>query len=285
MDRHQDWCTIVCLIGGGQEINTGEAGFSEWMAALEARFPDWMVYVSPRITLPDYSNNDDIHRFLHSARVHQDEHLHLAVSMRSFRAEALSDFVGHVVNNEPSAARAIYEQIRSTYPIYLTRDLDAGRAWLRQKARGTERFGLIASSGAQRLRPLGIHIKAPIEPVNWFLNDAMDVRSAFYLEEVASEFDVQGLELDWAGVCWDANFRHDGLQWVSQSFKGSRWQSVNDATRRLYLKNAYRVILTRARQGLVICVPKGDDSDWTRPPAYYDGTFRFLQLCGLQSLD
>ncbi|MBC8643016.1 DUF2075 domain-containing protein [Caballeronia sp. EK] len=285
MDRHEDWCTIVCLIGGGQEINTGEAGFSEWVAALETRFPDWVVHVSPRISLPDYSAGGDIPRFLQSSRVRQDAQLHLAVSMRSFRAEALSDFIGHVVDNVPSAARTAYEQIRSTYPIFLTRDLAVARDWLRQKARGSERFGLVASSGAQRLRPLGIHMKAPIEPVNWFLNDASDVRSAFYLEEVASEFDVQGLELDWVGVCWDANFHHNGHEWVSKSFKGSKWQSVNDATRRLYLKNAHRVILTRARQGLVLCIPRGDGNDWTRPPAYYDGTYHFLQLCGLQTLD
>jgi hypothetical protein len=179
----------------------------------------------------------------------------------------------------------MYEQIRSTYPIYVTRDLAAARAWLRQQARGTERFGLIASSGAQRLRPLGIHMKAHIEPVNWFLNDASDVRSAYYLEEVASEFDVQGLELDWTGVCWDANFYHDAQRWVCQSFKGSRWQSVNDPKRRLYLTNAYRVMLTRARQGVVIVVPRSDVDDWTRPAAFYDGTYQFLQHCGLETLD
>jgi hypothetical protein len=285
MDRHKDWCTVVCLIGGGQEINTGEAGISEWITALEARFPHWAVHVSPRISLPDYGMNIDTSAFMASPRVQADEHLHLAVSMRSFRAEALSDFIGHLVDNEANQARAAYVRISGTYPIVVTRDLHKARNWLRTQARGTERFGLVVSSGAQRLRSLGIHVKAAIEPSNWFLNDAKDVRSSYYLEEVASEFDIQGLELDWAGVCWDGDFHHDGHCWISQAFKGRKWQSVNDASRRLYLKNAYRVILTRARQGMVVFVPAGDADDWTRPAAYYDGTYRFLTSCGIKSID
>ncbi|KUR78336.1 DUF2075 domain-containing protein [Novosphingobium sp. Fuku2-ISO-50] len=285
MDRHPDWCAIVCLVGGGQEINTGEAGISEWIHAIEARFPHWTVHVSPRITLPDYSAGTDVRQFLASSRVRQDVHLHLAVSMRSFRAEALSDFVGYIVDNDPDAARSAYDQIRETYPIYLTRELGVARAWLRQQARGTERFGLVASSGAQRLRPIGVYVKAAIDPPNWFLNDAMDVRSSFYLEEVASEFDVQGLELDWMGVCWDGDFHHNGDEWVCQAFKGRKWQSVREMNRRLYLKNAYRVILTRARQGMIIVVPDGDADDWTRPGCFYDGTFGFLKRCGLPALD
>ena len=284
MDRHADWCVIVCLVGGGQELKKGEAGISEWIDALEARFPAWRVHVSPRIKLPEYGAKAGVAKFLASSRVEQDEHLHLAVSMRSFRAEALSDFIGHVVDNDAEAARAIYRRIADNYPIVLTRDLSAARRWLRQKARGTERFGLIASSGAQRLRPLGIHIKAAVDPPNWFLNPATDIRSAYFMEEVASEFDVQGLELDWAGIVWDGDFHHDGAAWVCQSFKGSKWQQVNDATRRLYLKNAYRVILTRARQGMVIVVPEGDPGDWTRPGEIYDRTFAFLQRCGLRLL-
>jgi Uncharacterized conserved protein (DUF2075) len=210
MDRHPDWCTVVCLVGEGQEINTGEAGISEWISALEIRFPDWEVHISSRIALAEYGSESQVEQFLASPRVHSDEHLHLAVSMRSFRAEALSGLVGHIIDNEPETAHATFEKIKATYPIYLTRDLDAARAWLRSHARGTERFGLVASSGAQRLRPEGIHIKAKLEPVNWFLNDSADVRSSYYLEDVASEFAVQGLELDWVGACWDGDFHHKG---------------------------------------------------------------------------
>jgi hypothetical protein len=285
MDRHPDWCTVVCLVGGGQEINTGEAGISEWISALEVRFPSWEVHVSPRIALPEYGSQSEVEKFLASPRVRSDEHLHLAVSVRSFRAEALSGLVGHIVDNEPEAARATYKSIEATYAIFLTRDLKAAKAWLRSRARGTERFGLVASSGAQRLRPEGIHIKAEMEPANWFLNHSTDVRSSYYLEDVASEFAVQGLELDWAGVCWDGDFHHKDGKWVCQAFKGTKWQSVNDESKRLYLKNAYRVILTRARQGMILFVPKGDLSDRTRPPFFYDGTFEYLRSCGIPMLE
>jgi hypothetical protein len=285
MDRHPDWCTIVCLVGGGQEINTGEAGISEWISALDLRFPSWRVYISPRMALPEYGSKSQVVRLLESPRVHSDEHLHLAVSMRSFRAESLSQLIGHIIDNEPVAARATFKSIEAAYPIYLTRDLGKARGWLRSQARGTERFGLVASSGAQRLRAEGVHIKAKIEPANWFLNDNGDVRSSYYLEDVASEFAVQGLELDWVGVCWDGDFYHKDNKWVSQNFKGTKWQSVSDESRRLYLRNAYRVILTRARQGMILFVPRGEASDRTRPCAFYDGTVRFLRECGIPMLD
>jgi hypothetical protein len=285
MDRHADWCTVICLIGGGQEINTGEAGISEWISALELRFPNWEVYVSPRIVLPEYGYQGDIHSFLASPRVHKDQRLHLAVSMRSFRAESLSQFVGYLIDNQHEDARATYEVIQRDYPIFVTRDLGSAKNWLRNHARGTERFGLVASSGAQRLRPEGIFVKADIEAANWFLNSSRDVRSSYYLEDVASEFAVQGLELDWVGVCWDGDFHHKDKGWVCQAFKGTSWQSVKDQAKRLYLKNAYRVILTRARQGMVLFVPRGNTLDGTRPSSFYDGTFEYLRSCGIPTLD
>lgn len=285
MDRHPDWCAIVCLIGEGQEINTGEAGISEWMAALHTRFPHWEVFISPRITQPEFGVTAESAALLESQRVHTDEHLHLAVSMRSFRAEALSEFVSHIIDGNPQSARRSYDLIRETYPIVLSRRLNVARSWLVERARGTERIGLVASSGALRLRPEGIHIKAEVDPANWFLNDRADVRSSYYLEEVASEFDVQGLELDWVGVCWDGDLNYDGEKWAFQSFKGTKWQAVNDSSRQLYLRNAYRVLLTRARQGMILFVPYGDDSDRTRQRKFYDGTFEYLRQCGLPVID
>ncbi len=282
MDRHTDWCTVVCLIGGGQEINTGEAGLSEWMAAINARFPHWRVHASAQIVQPDYDLNREARAFIAREQVTLSDDLHLAVSMRSFRAETLSDFVSHMLNGDAEAARRARQRL-DRYPLFVTRDLDATREWLRQTARGTERYGLVASSGALRLKPEGLHMKAAIDPPNWFLNDRDDVRSSFALEDAASEFDVQGLELDWTGVCWDADLRWLG-EWRGYAFKGTRWQSVNDRMRQLYLKNAYRVILTRARQGMVIFVPRGDAIDPTRPPDYYDGTYDYLRACGIGDL-
>lgn len=284
MDRHQDWCVVICLIGGGQEINTGEAGLAEWLAALRARFSHWDIYISNRLTDPDYVSDEATESLLKSLPVREQSELHLAVSVRSFRAEALSAFVGHVVENRPAEARAVYAQIADRYPIWLTRDLNEARQWLRQQARGSERFGLLASSGGYRLRPEGIHVKAKIEAPTWFLNDRTDVRSSFYCEEVGTEFDVQGLELDWAGVCWDADFRYCDGRWTHMNFRGTRWTQVNASEGKLYLKNAYRVILTRARQGMVIFIPTGSPDDPTRLPEFYDQIFAFLQECGLRVL-
>lgn len=281
MDRHEDWCVIVCLVGGGQEINTGEAGLTEWISVLQARFKDWEIYLSNRLSDPDYRLLDEAGELASSPRWHWTESLHLSVSMRSFRAESLSDFIGSVLDNRPAEARAALAAIVDRYPIALTRDLDTARTWLRDHARGSERFGLIASSGAYRLRADGLNVRAKVDPSNWFLNGSDDVRSAYYLEEVATEFDIQGLEVDWAGICWDADLRRETGSWQSYAFKGTRWQNVNTADRQLYLKNAYRVILTRARQGMVIFVPQGDDSDFTRPTAFYDGIADYLEECGV----
>lgn len=284
MDRHEDWCVVVCLIGGGQEINTGEAGLSGWLSALDDRFRNWDIYISDRLEDGDYVTDETSVRLLGELPVHRSNELHLSVSMRSFRAEALSSLIGHIVDNRLEAARDVYHQVEDRYPIWLTRDLDVARDWLRSVARGSERFGLVASSGAYRLRPEGLHVKAKVDAATWFLNDRTDVRSSFYLEEVATEFDVQGLELDWIGVCWDADFRHDGDDWRFYNFRGTKWQRVNQEERQLYLKNAYRVVLTRARQGMIIFVPEGEALDPTRPPSYYDETYAFLKACGLKDL-
>lgn len=284
MDRHESWCVIVCLIGGGQEINTGEGGLAEWVNVMGQQFAHWDVHVSSRFDDPDYIWDFETSQALKKVVATKDEALHLGVSMRSFRAESLSELVGHVIENRPADACFAYERIADRYPIRLTRDLNTARQWLRNEARGSERFGLVASSGANRLRPEGIFMKSQIDAPVWFLNDRTDVRSSYYLEEVASEFDIQGLELDWAGVCWDADYRYEAGSWRHYSFRGTKWQRSNATEKQLFLKNAYRVILTRARQGMVIFVPLGSQTDPTRPCAYYDQTFDYLRSCGLPEL-
>lgn len=283
MDRHPDWCVVICLVGGGQEINTGEAGLAEWLAVLRDHHHDWDLHVSNRLNDRDYIWDAKLAEDLSRTVASSDNALHLGVSVRSFRAEAVSEFVGHLVNNEPDMASTAYGRIAAKYPLFLTRDLDTARSWLRQKSRGSERYGLTASSGASRLRTEGVWVKAKVDAPLWFLNDRDDVRSSYYLEETATEFDIQGLELDWTCVCWDADFRRDQTQWQCFSFRGTRWQHVNSADRQLYIKNAYRVLLTRARQGLAIYIPKGEISDPTRPPAVYDGIYDYLLSCGIPS--
>lgn len=281
MDRKQDWCTVICLIGGGQEINTGEAGLVEWFDALQKHYKHWYVYYPREITHKNYSWGQDLTSKLVGLKSELKEALHLAVSVRSFRAEKLSAFVGAVIDGEIDLARDLYSTIEKDYPIILTRDIGCARDWLREKARGSERYGLVASSGAIRLKPEGINVKAGINPITWFLNDKHDIRSSYYVEDPATEFDIQGLELDWTGVCWDADFRREGSKWSLYAFKGTRWQDVNDQYRRVYLANTYRVLLTRARQGMVVFVPKGDERDYTRPPVFYDETYEFLLSCGI----
>jgi hypothetical protein len=284
MDRHTDWCTIVCLIGGGQEINAGEAGLTEWFAALKKRFRHWNIYTSPQLTHRDYHWGQDLPAILSGLRHQTMPDLHLAVSVRSFRAEKLSEFVGALIAGEIDAARSLYASIKDTYPIVLTRDLAQARGWLHSHARGSERFGLVASSGASRLKPKGINVHEKIGAVYWFLNDKFDVRSSYYLEDPATEFDIQGLELDWVGVCWDADLRWIDGRWSHHKFRGTLWQNVNDSFQRAYLSNAYRVLLTRARQGMVIYVPNGDDTDGTRPRTYYAGIVAVLEKCGVVRL-
>ena len=283
MDRREDWCTIVCLIGGGQEINTGEAGIIEWFNALQKSFPHWDVYHSGQLDNKNYNWGQDLRAKLSDLKATEKTALHLAVSIRSFRAEKLSDFVGAIIDGDSGSAAQIKNDL-GEYHIAVTRDLDNARSWLRGHARGTERLGLVASSGAIRLKPEGIYVKGQTDPVNWFLNGKEDIRSSYYLEDIATEFDIQGLELDWTGVCWDADFRRENGKWEHFNFKGTKWQNVKDPFRRAYLANAYRVLLTRARQGMVIFVPRGDDSDHTRLSRFYDEIYEFLRDCGISEI-
>ncbi|MEQ9530266.1 MAG: DUF2075 domain-containing protein [Parvibaculaceae bacterium] len=284
MNRRPDWCTIVCLVGEGQEINKGEAGLEEWFAALRNRFQDWKVYHSGKLTDASYTEDEDLNSSLSMLNAIESPDLHLSTSIRSYRAERLSEFVAAIIDGDDTRAMDTYSSLEN-YPLAVTRDIDRARRWLREHARGTERFGLVAASGALRLRPEGIHVRAKIDAANWFLNGKEDVRSSYYLEEAATEFDIQGLELDWTGVCWDADFRREDAVWGRYAFKGTRWQTIRDLYRRRYLANAYRVLLTRARQGMIIFVPEGDAEDVTRKPTYYDETFAFLRSCGIPELD
>ena len=283
MDRHKDWCVVICLVGGGQEINTGEAGIDTWIDAVNAKFPHWHMYISSKLTDSEYtaSKTLDAARQLHT---HFDDNLHLAVSMRSFRAEHVSTFIKLLLECETEHARAAFVQFADRYPIVITRDLRLAKLWVRDHARGSERFGLVASSKAQRLKPHAIDIRVDVDPVHWFLNDKTDTRSSFYLEDAATEFQVQGLELDWVCVTWDGDLRFTGSEWSFHDFRGSRWINIANLDNRRYLRNAYRVLLTRARQGMVIFIPSGDADDPTRSPAFYDSTFNFLTELGIPEL-
>jgi hypothetical protein len=284
MARHRDWCTVICLVGGGQEINKGEAGIREWLVALDSKFPDWDVHCSQEIRRREYLSDSQDHTLIERGGISQTSLLHLSVSIRSFRAENVSTFVEAVIGGDERQALAVASTLEN-YPIVVTRDLAAARQWLRARQRGQERAGLLASSNALRLKPEGIFVKSEIQPPLWFLASRDDIRSSEALEDVATEFAVQGLELDWTCVCWDANFRRVGSEWKGFSFKGTKWTRIKDLAQQAYLANAYRVLLTRARQGMVIFVPQGDHSDATRLPSYYDETYQFLLGAGARKLE
>ena len=284
LDRHSDWAVVICLVGGGQEIHTGEAGIGEWIQALERSFPKWDLHISSRLHDDEYGAGAFIGALKQRENVQFDDGLHLGVSMRSFRAENVSALVKQVLDRDLPVARETLATVQARYPIVITRTLKRAKDWLKQQARGTERYGMIVSSQAQRLKPHAIDVRSPMDPIHWFLDAKDDVRSSFYLEDVATEFHVQGLELDWACIVWDADFRYAESGWQHFAFVGSKWQHIHKAARQMYLKNAYRVLLTRARQGMVIVIPEGDPNDSTRSAAFYDPTFEYLRSVGFDEI-
>lgn len=284
LDLRKDWAVIVCLVGGGQEINTGEAGIGEWIRAVNETFPDWKVYLSKHLTDKEYAEGNVAELVSRNPNAKQVDQLHLAVSMRSFRAENLSKFVHCLLDRDAEQARMLYQSFRDKFPIILTRDLNKAKAWLEQKARGSERYGLVVSSQAYRLKPLAIDVRLQPDIESWFLADKMDVRSSLFLEDAATEFDIQGLELDWTCLVWDGDFRYTPAGWDHNAFRGSKWMKIRQKEAQSYQLNAYRVLMTRARQGMIICVPEGKREDHTRQPEFYDGTYEYLKGLGIKEI-
>ena len=299
LDQREDWATIICLVGGGQEINTGEAGISEWIQAINEKFPHWKVYISPKLTEAEYAEGRVNELLANNQNVTYSEDLHLGVSLRSYRAEKLSAFV-HALLSFDESAKTIYEEIKDKYPIVLTRDMATARKWLHSKVRGTERTGVLVTKESARYKPLAIHIlpSGDENAVHWFLEDKVDTRSSNYLEDAATEIQVQGLELDYTCLLWDADMRYENGEWHYYHFNGNtKWNKLqgnteNQQEQMKYMLNAYRVLLTRARAGMVICVPEGNPNktpngfweDSTRLPAYYDGTYQYLKSLGIEEI-
>lgn len=299
LDQREDWATIVCLVGGGQEINTGEAGISEWIKALNEQFPHWNVYISPKLTDAEYAEGRVNELLKDNLNVTYAEDLHLSVSLRSYRAEKLSAFVHALLSFDENAA-TLYDEIKDKYPIVLTRDMAKARKWLHSKVRGTERTGVLVTKESARFKPLAVHVlpSGDENAVHWFLDDKTDVRSSNYLEDAATEIQVQGLELDYTCLLWDADMRYENGEWHFYRFNGqSKWteQIANTESKQelqKYMLNAYRVLLTRARAGMVICVPTGNPNktvsgfweDSTRLPEFYDGTYQYLKSLGIDEI-
>ena len=281
MDRQRDWGVVVCLVGNGQSINKGEAGLNEWIASIQRRYKSWDVYISQTIL------SEEQERDIAPQLKHQEE-LHLEMSMRSFRSESVSIFINQLLDLKVEEARSTLNKLKKdNYPIVLTRSLERAKRWLRSKKRGNERMGLLASSKAERLKAISINVKYSPNFVHWFLEDSQDFRSSDTLEDALTEFEVQGLEIDWACVAWDADLRlsEDKHSWEHFQLRGgSKWQNIKKSVNQEYQINAYRVLLTRARQGIVILIPEGDDTDTTRKREWYDRTYNYLKGIGIPEI-
>ena len=283
-DRLEGWGVVVCLVGGGQEINTGEAGLPEWFDSLRKRFKHWDVYITPQLNDEEYRRDKKWTDMISDLNIIECPELHLASSVRSYRSPEVAAFIKALLDINIDEAKTLYNIIKAKYPIVITRNIKTAKEWVKSHSHGTHRYGMLASSGGLRLKPVGIFVKNDISVADWFLNGKNDIRSSYYLEDVVTEFDVQGLELDYTLVAWDADFRFDGEKWIYNKFKGNSWNNVSSEINRLYLKNAYRVLLTRARQGMVIFVPYGNDKDETRKKDYYDKTYDYLKTLGVEEL-
>lgn len=288
MDRHQDWAVMICLVGLGQDIHDGEVGINEWFHCGINEFKDWDLFYSPEIFRQVEDKNIDKEMIMECDRCHQIAELHLKTSIRSFRADKQCQFVDALLDNNPDQAKEVYQLISEKYPVYITRDYQVAKDWVRKQVRGSQRCGVMACSSAQRLKPEGIYVPTDIDVKNWFLAPSDDLRSSNMLEIVASEFKVQGLEIDWGIVCWDADLRRTKKadDWDHYMFRGTRWNKRNKPEQKRYLVNSYRVLLTRSRQGMIIFVPKGTDPeiDATRDAMYYDGIYNYLLSCGIKEL-
>lgn len=306
LDQREDWAVMICLVGGGQEIHDGEAGIGEWIKAVNSKFKHWHVYLSHQLTDPEYAEGHLYEILQYTPKVTYNENLHLATSLRTYRAADYSSFINSLLAFKPDAA-SLYQKVKANkYPIYLTRDIEKAREWLRQVARGTQQTGMLITKAAARYKPLAIHVldRGDDNAVHWFLEDKTDIRSSNYLEDAATEIQVQGLELDFACVVWDADVRFTDNHWTYHKIKMSQWSAKPDwdpqttwgpetnIETQKYMLNAYRVLLTRARQGIVICVPKGNDNitpegykeDATRDPSFFDGTYQYLKSLGIEDL-
>lgn len=288
MDRHQDWAVVICLVGLGQDIHDGEVGINEWFQCGIEEFSKWELFYSPEIFTQIGDTNIDREKIEKSKNCHAINGLHLKTSIRSFRAECQCQFIDNLLANKSEDAKRVYNQLADKYPIYITRDFNTAKNWVREQVRGTQRSGVLACSSAQRLKPEGIYVLSDINVEKWFLAPSDDLRSSNMLEIVASEFKVQGLEIDWAIVCWDADLRRleSKNDWDYYKFRGTNWNRCHKEDSQRYLVNSYRVLLTRARQGMILFVPNGveREEDPTRDRRYYDAIYEYLISCGIKEI-
>jgi len=283
---------LSSLVGGGQEINDGEAGLEEWGRALTGSAKEWMIYASPEVLEGGPSTAG--HRLFHDPKTQKEvttsPAFHLRTSNRSLRADQLATWANRLLEGDAEGAEAL--RITTRFPIFLSRDLNQTRLKLREQGIGANRYGLVGSSGAGRLRAEGLEpssaFHAEYQWEHWYLAEETDVRSSYRCEVFATEFEIQGLELDWIGLCWGGDFVwRESLGWQLRALRPgrqSKWSAIKSQEKQIYRRNAYRVLLTRARQGMIIFVPLGNADDPTNCPEEFEATAQYLVRCGVTPL-
>lgn len=284
INNQNDWGVIICLVGQDQEINQGEAGIKEWFKALENEFNNWNIYAN--------IGSLESEELIEELNIINKDSLYLYSTIRSLNAPILSNFIEDLLKNDKENATTKLIEFNEDYPLYITRNLENAKKWIKRESQKFDetdqiRYGLLAQSKAKRLIPECIFVQRRIPEIEWFLNDENDVRSSNHLEIPATEFNIQGLEIDYSIVAWDANLRYNENEFEYWKFEGTVWKKIKEdnTLERNYLLNAYRVLLTRARRGMVIFVPEGDDEDVTRLNEYYDGTYEYLKSIGIKELE
>ncbi len=290
MNRRKDCAVIICLVGGGQEIYQGEAGLSEWFKALK-KFKDWRVYVTPQLNDQVYLRGADWNEMISGLDVIEEPDLHLTVSMRTLRTDALNRFVESLLSLELEDAAKYYSQLGRRFPIVITRDLEKAKMWIETIATGGDRYGKLVSSSTKKLfdQINGVHSSSweQFDAPSWFLEGKSNPKSSYNLELCASEFDVQGLELDYVLLEWGPDFRIEFNSWkyYKRWYKG--WKDLGSVVyvngqpqlslEQVYILNTYRVLMTRARKGMVIYIPEGTVSNSDMLPKYYEGVYRLFK--------
>lgn len=283
-----DWCCLVCLVGSGQEINRGEGGLQLWGAALEKfnKTQRWDIFISPqslsgkRGLIKTVDNS--------SIKVQLNSDLHLVTNLRAYRNDKQGLWVEALLEGDVSFASDIANEMEHS-PAFVTRNLTNAKSWLRMRNRGGHRVGLLASSGAVRLIAEGVPFSPRSneldEVAHWFLKPTGDYRSSNALEKPLSEFVCQGLEIDYACLCWGNDLIWKENAWLVRKMSAPKWQTAKKPETIQFRLNAYRVLLTRSRAGLVIYIPEGENGDFTRNSEDFDSVYTILLKAGCISID
>jgi len=285
--KDKEWGVIIALVGLGQDIHTGENGLGVWFKSLLEKNTDWEIKLSKEIfnqAADNISSYKEV--LLKNKRVSDCDGLYLRTCIRTPRAKNLSDFSEALLNNQPEKAKMALPRF-DDYPICITRSLQTAELYLLANRKRKERCGKLCSSNSKILGRIS-HSFDNIDTwhfANWML-DENGRDSSNSLTFSASEFNIQGLELDWGLLGWDMDMYYFKGKWNQQKMlTPKRFCESSDIVKK-HILNTYRVLLTRARKGLIIYIPKTNDfEDPFNVSSYFDSTYEYLKSCGIKDID